>query len=79
MKSKNKALFNRTNKKIGVWGLGVVGKAAVSFLHTQNIYITVCNDKNLTASEKIFSKSITLFSAIKKISTTFSKKMILSL
>ncbi|MCA9769917.1 UDP-N-acetylmuramoyl-L-alanine--D-glutamate ligase [Candidatus Dependentiae bacterium] len=61
MKSKNKALFNRTNKKIGVWGLGVVGKAAVSFLHTQNIYITVCNDKNLTASEKNFLQKYNAF------------------
>jgi UDP-N-acetylmuramoylalanine--D-glutamate ligase len=42
------------NKKIGVWGLSVVGKAAVTFLHVQQAIITVCDNKKLTTDDLEF-------------------------
>lgn len=39
------------NKKIGIWGLGVVGRAAVQLLSSQHAQITVCDKRILHPQE----------------------------
>ena len=43
-----------TSKKIGVWGLGVVGKAAVRFFHKQGISVNVMENREISAHEQNF-------------------------
>lgn len=42
------------NKKIGIWGLGVMGTAAVKFLSAQGAQLMVCDAKDLTSQEQLF-------------------------
>ena len=47
-------MINLNNKKIGIWGLGVVGKSVVEYLHSQNHNLTVMDRKPLTPEEDSF-------------------------
>lgn len=42
------------NKKVGIWGLGVVGRAAVQLLSSQNAHVTVCDKRLLQSEERDF-------------------------
>lgn len=42
------------NKKIGIWGLGVVGKSAVRYMHMQGAQIQVLDSRALTTQEQEF-------------------------
>lgn len=42
------------NKKIGIWGFGVVGKAAVNFLRNHTTTLSVMDKKILSAEERTF-------------------------
>lgn len=39
------------NKKIGIWGLGVIGRAAIKLFRSQDAQVTVCDARNLHAEE----------------------------
>lgn len=41
-------------KKIGVWGLGIVGKATIRFFHSQNISVDVMEKRDISEEEQIF-------------------------
>jgi UDP-N-acetylmuramoylalanine--D-glutamate ligase len=43
-----------TNKKIGIWGFGVVGKSALRFLQGKTAYLSVMDKRALTSDEHIF-------------------------
>jgi UDP-N-acetylmuramoylalanine--D-glutamate ligase len=45
------------NKKIGIWGLGVVGRAAVQLLSSQSAHVTVCDKRLLQPQERDFLTS----------------------
>jgi UDP-N-acetylmuramoylalanine--D-glutamate ligase len=65
LKGKKKDTMNLINKKIGVWGFGISGKAMVNFLHKQNALIQVLDQKLLTPQDKtdLTSKNISFLSA----------------
>ena len=43
-----------TGKKIGIWGLGAVGKSAVAFFRGLGLPVEVMNDKLLTQEQQSF-------------------------
>ncbi len=43
-----------TSKKIAIWGLGIVGKAAVRFFHKQNIAVDIMEKRELSSEEQRF-------------------------
>lgn len=45
------------SKKIGVWGLGIVGKSAVRFFYDHGIFVDVMENRQLTQEEKNFLHS----------------------
>lgn len=42
------------NKKIGIWGYGIVGKTATTYLHGKKAALTVCDKKELNQEEQRF-------------------------
>lgn len=44
--------MNLTNKKIGIWGFGIVGKAALNYFTQQKIATTIFDSKELSVQEK---------------------------
>lgn len=46
--------MNLKNKKIGIWGLGVVGKAAVRYFYNLGNTIEVLDKRSLTSEEQLF-------------------------
>jgi UDP-N-acetylmuramoylalanine--D-glutamate ligase len=53
-------MMNLKNKKIGIWGYGVVGKSVSTFLHAQGYTLEVMNKQELTKSqqEELVAKKI---------------------
>lgn len=47
-------IHNFTHKKIGIWGYGITGKAAVDYLHNNNIKIAVLDKKELSPADRTF-------------------------
>lgn len=47
-------MINFNNKTIGIWGLGIVGKSVIEYLHSQNHTLTVMDRKPLTTEEHSF-------------------------
>ncbi len=43
-----------SNKKIGIWGLGIVGKAAIHYLHRYNTQLEVMDCRSLNKEEEAF-------------------------
>lgn len=43
-----------TNKKIGVWGLGVVGKSAITYFHKNNCIVQALDKREPNEQEKTF-------------------------
>jgi UDP-N-acetylmuramoylalanine--D-glutamate ligase len=43
-----------SNKKIGIWGLGIVGKAAIRYLHRYNTQLEVMDSRTLNKEEAAF-------------------------
>ena len=39
-------------KNIGIWGFGIVGKAAASYLHNKCAYVEICDKRELTEEEQ---------------------------
>jgi len=46
------------NKKIGVWGYGVVGKSATQFLHSAGATVDVLDKRELTSEEKNYLQKL---------------------
>ncbi len=49
-------MFNNKNKRIGIWGFGVVGKAAVNYLHAQGYQLSVMDKRTPSANELDYLK-----------------------
>jgi len=45
-------MINKAHKKIGIWGYGVVGKAALQYLQSQTCHLSVYDQKELLIQEK---------------------------
>ena len=50
-------------KKIGIWGLGVLGKSALNYLHAQGAHLEVIDNKELSAQDQtlLANKSIPFY------------------
>jgi UDP-N-acetylmuramoylalanine--D-glutamate ligase len=48
------------NKKIGIWGFGIVGKSVATFLHDKTSSLQIMDKRSLTNEEKQFLKNSTI-------------------
>ncbi|HSC24874.1 MAG TPA: UDP-N-acetylmuramoyl-L-alanine--D-glutamate ligase [Candidatus Babeliales bacterium] len=51
------------NKRIGIWGFGVMGKSAIDYLYSKNYQLSVMDKRSLTKQERTIlqEKNITLY------------------
>jgi UDP-N-acetylmuramoylalanine--D-glutamate ligase len=54
MMTMNSSYLMNTHKKIGIWGLGIVGKSAIQFLASGDYQLSAYDKRILTQSEKEF-------------------------
>lgn len=52
---RNNMIINK-NKRIGIWGFGIVGKAAVNYFHTQGYHVGIMDKRTPTEQESLYLK-----------------------